>query len=82
MPRPKSHYRQGKYKGLLKTNIPKHYTKTPDADNLVKFIFDSLQGDDGFFIDDKQIVELNCIKRYIEQDEEPKTLIMIDKYEG
>ena len=82
MPRPKSHYRQGKYAGILKDNIPKHYTKCSDIDNLAKFILDTLQGDDGFFIDDKQVVELNCIKRYIEQDEKPKTIVMIDKYEG
>ena len=82
MPRPKSHYRQGKFKGILKENIPQHFTKTPDADNLIKLVFDALQGEDGFFIDDKQIVELNCIKRYIEQDEKPKTIVMIDYYEG
>ena len=82
MPRAKTHYRQGKYEGILKDNAPKHYTKTPDADNLIKLVLDALQGDDGFFIDDKQVVELNSIKRYIQQDEEPKTIIMIDKYEG
>ena len=82
MPRPKSHYRQGKFKGMLKDNIPQTYTKTPDIDNLIKMVLDSLQGDDGFFIDDKQVVELNSIKRYIEEGEEPRTIVMIDNYEG
>tara|TARA_Y100001938_G_scaffold150447_1_gene241404 strand:+ start:746 stop:994 length:249 start_codon:yes stop_codon:yes gene_type:complete len=82
MPRPKSHYRQGKFKGMLKDKIPQTYTKTPDIDNLIKMVLDSLQGDDGFFIDDKQVVELNSIKRYIEEGEEPRTIVMIDNYEG
>ena len=82
MPRPKTHYRQGKFKGILKDNIPQFYTKTPDVDNLAKLVLDSIAGDDGFFLDDKQVVELNCIKRYIEQDEKPKTIVMIDYYEG
>ena len=34
-----------------------------------------------FYNDDKQVVELNCIKRYIEQDEQPKTIVMMDYYE-
>ena len=79
MPRPKSHYRQGKFKGLFKENAPKYHQNTPDIDNLAKMFLDCGNGD--FFVDDKQVVELNCIKRYIEQGEEPKTIVMIDYYE-
>ena len=79
MPRPKSHYRQGKFKGMFKAKIPQHHSKTPDIDNLAKMVLDSANGD--FFVDDKQVVELNCIKRYIKQGEQPKTIVMIDKYE-
>ncbi len=78
MPRPKNHYRTGRYRHLLKGSAPKYMKTKPDIDNLAKLILDSFSG---FFIDDAQVVELNCLKRYIEQDEQPKTIVMLDKYE-
>ena len=44
MPRPKAHYRTGKFKHLLKHNSPSIHIVKPDIDNLAKFIMDSLQG--------------------------------------
>ena len=38
--RPKSHYRTGKYKNLLKSNSPEYNIKRPDIDNYIKYIFD------------------------------------------
>ena len=38
MPRPKSHFRTGKYKHLLKDDIPEFHSSVPDLDNLVKFL--------------------------------------------
>ena len=36
MPRPKSHYSTGKFKHLLKSDIPETHGIRPDLDNLVK----------------------------------------------
>ena len=60
--RPKSHYRTGKNSHLLKAEAPLWHTGTPDADNLVKFICDSLNG--VFWKDDKVICELHVRKYY------------------
>ena len=79
MPRPKHHYRSGKYKHLTKGSAPKHHKTKPDIDNLAKLVLDSFNN--RFFLDDSQVVELSCLKRYVEQDEQPKTIVMIDKYE-
>ena len=53
----------------------------PDLDNLVKFVADALQGVDGFYLDDCQIVEIKAEKHYATKSELPKTVIMIDKFE-
>ena len=60
--RPKSHFRTGKYSGLLKSNAPCWHTKTPDADNLAKFVCDSLNGI--FWRDDSCVCKLNVTKKY------------------
>ncbi|GAG47122.1 unnamed protein product, partial [marine sediment metagenome] len=44
MPRPKNHYRTGKYAGILKDNAPVWHTKKPDIDNIFKLVADSLNG--------------------------------------
>lgn len=51
--RPKSHYRTGKYAGLLKPSAPKHHITKPDIDNLDKFVLDAL---DGVFWTDDAII--------------------------
>lgn len=78
--RPKSHYRTGKYRNILKSNAPVIHISRPDADNLVKFVLDSLNK--VFYNDDSQVCELMAIKRYAEQDEEPKTEVMIQTHYG
>ena len=72
MPRPKSHYRTGKYAGVLKDNAPIYHTKVPDIDNLVKFAFDCLNK--LAWNDDAQVSELSAIKVY---SDEPRTEIQI-----
>ena len=64
MPRPKSHYRTGKYAHLLKEkckDIVYHKYK-PDLDNLVKYISDVMNK--GFYVDDSQICVLQAEKKY------------------
>ena len=60
--RPKAHYRSGKKAHLLKENAPIWHTKTPDADNLVKFVCDALNGI--FWKDDSRICELSIVKQF------------------
>lgn len=47
--RPKSHY----LKGELRETAPKHYTQTPDLDNIEKAVLDGLNK--VAYVDDKQI---------------------------
>lgn len=68
MPRPKSHYTK---KGLRQT-APIFHTAKPDSDNLVKLIFDALNG--RFWRDDSQIVKLFVTKLYSSQ---PQTEILL-----
>ena len=75
--RPKSHYRTGKYSYLLRDDAPTHHTKTPDVDNLAKFVADSFNTH--FYKDDSQIVELKAEKYYISQGEQARTEVMIDE---
>lgn len=57
--RPKSHFNR---KGILLPSSPKHYTKKPDIDNLIKFILDALNGQ--LYIDDSQIISITATKQY------------------
>ena len=42
MPRPKKHYRTGKYSHILKDNSPVWHTNKPDRDNLEKAVLDCM----------------------------------------
>lgn len=64
MPRPKKHFRTGKYKHLLKDGVPEFHSSTPDLDNLVKFVCDVIQGRERFILDDRQICMLQAEKIY------------------
>lgn len=44
MARPKSHYRTGKYSGILKDSAPTLHIKKPDIDNLRKLTMDAMTG--------------------------------------
>lgn len=62
-PRPKNHYRTGKYSDQLKPTAPHIHTNMPDVDNLSKFILDAMN--EVFYEDDRQVVELNSHKEYV-----------------
>jgi Holliday junction resolvase RusA-like endonuclease len=64
--RPKSHYKTGKNSHLLKDTAPKYNTNNKDLDNMVKFILDALN--DKLYVDDCQIIEINCKKMYSQGD--------------
>jgi len=72
--RPKIHYGTGKNANKLKESAPMWHTKTPDVDNIVKFIADSLNKI--FWRDDSIICQLVVIKMY---SESPRVRIEISK---
>ena len=72
MPRPKSHYRTGKYSHLLKDNVVDLHTFKPDLSNLIKLYEDILQPD--FYVDDSQISNLQAVKLY---GEKPRTEVFM-----
>ena len=76
MPRPKAHYRTGKYAHLLKEKCKDivYHSNTPDLDNLCKFYMDLMNK--GFYVDDSQICWLQAVKKYSEL---PRTMVYIDE---
>ena len=64
MPRPKNHYRTGKYANILKDDFKDivHHSIKPDLDNLVKMIADVIQPQ--MICDDSQICILQAEKKY------------------
>ena len=78
MPRPKTHYRTGKFKHLLKDGYEAvvNHTFTPDLDNLLKLICDTIQGQDRMICDDSQICMLQAEKIY---GETPMTEVIIEE---
>ena len=75
MPRPKSHFRTGKYSNLLKADAPSLHSSKCDLDNLVKMICDTIQGKDRMICDDSQICWLSALKLY----GEPRTKVTIEE---
>ena len=62
MPRPKSHYRSGRYSHLLKHDAPKLHVSKPDIDNIVKFYLDAMTG--SFWMDDASVCTIEASKIY------------------
>lgn len=57
-PRPKSHYRTGRFFDVLKTDAPTDHMQTPDVDKLLRLISDALTiarviEDDKFIVDER-----------------------------
>lgn len=71
LPRPKKHYRTGRYSHLLKGWAPIHHTEKPDKDKLDRAIYDALT-ESGIIKDDKVIVGGSSWKRW-SWDREPDT---------
>jgi Holliday junction resolvase RusA-like endonuclease len=64
--RPKTHYKTGKFAGILKDTSPKYNTNNKDLDNMVKFVLDALN--DKLYTDDSLIFEITCSKLYSDAD--------------
>ena len=66
--RPKSHYRSGKYKHILKDSAPFFHESKPDIDNLIKWTCDCANGI--LFPDDMRITGIYATKQYSENGNE------------
>ena len=62
MPRPKSHYRSGRYSHLLKNDALPYPIVKPDLDNIIKFYLDSMTG--LFWKDDAYVCSIEASKCY------------------
>lgn len=64
-PRPKSHYRTGKFAHLLRNVAPRQMFVGPDLDKLIRAIGDALV-DACALVDDKQINLIRAAKKWTE----------------
>ena len=78
LPRPKHHYRTGKYKHLLKDRCKDviYHSIKPDLDNLVKFYSDLIAGKDRMIHDDSQICVIQAEKKY---GNPPRTIVIVEE---
>ena len=67
--RPRAHFK----KGQLKPDAPRHVLKTPDIDNLAKFVLDAIQKK--ILWDDKFVTTLVVHKRWCSTKNEQRTEI-------
>ncbi len=79
-PRPKNHFRTGRFAGEKKPNAPGYHTKRPDRDNLDKAVLDALT-QCGFWVDDAQAAAGEILKFYCPDDWAPGCTITITKLE-
>ena len=63
LPRPKSHYRTGKFSHLLKDSAPEDHQSRCDIDNISKVVLDKITRA-GIWIDDSQVISLTASKRW------------------
>lgn len=74
LPRPKGHYRQGKYAGLLRPSAPRSMQVGPDLDKLVRAVGDGVVSACAI-VDDKQICQIHAHKVWT--SEEPTTYVRL-----
>lgn len=67
-PRPKDHYRTGRFSHLLRDDARHHWTTTPDTTKIWRGLEDSLTG--VVWQDDSDIVDSRIAKRYVWKDEQ------------
>jgi Holliday junction resolvase RusA-like endonuclease len=80
-PRPKSHYGSGKNANTLKASAPEHCNSVAkDIDNLAKFYCDAFNCI--HYLDDRQVVKLEAIKRWAKTGEIPHVQMDIFKIVG
>ncbi len=77
LPRPKSHFRTGRFGHLVKDAAPRHPCArgTGDGDNYAKAVLDALEGQ--AFGDDSQVCDLTVRKRYATEESPPGVRVSI-----
>lgn len=63
MPRPRAHYRGGRHADEVRADAPRHPTKRPDLDKLLRSTLDALT-DAGAVDDDANVVRILALKTY------------------
>lgn len=63
LPRPKSHYRTGKFAHLLRDGAPRLHGTTPDLDKLLRSTCDALTTA-GVYADDARVSQVFAVKAY------------------
>lgn len=81
MPRPKSHYRSGRYSHLLKPDVPRLPGRYPDIDKLCRSTLDALRMG-GAYRDDAQVTTLHAFKRFAPYPQEPHARIRMGRSTG
>lgn len=78
-PRPKTHYGTGRNATKLKDSAPRHHTKTPDLDKLLRGVLDPMTVKCGgnVLMDDACVMQLKAGKRYAEHGESTGALVSI-----
>jgi Holliday junction resolvase RusA-like endonuclease len=74
--RSKKHYGSGRNATVLKDTAPLYPVTKADVDKLARHILDSLTG--SVIKDDKQVIDLSIVKRYVEDDEQPRTTVEVE----
>lgn len=64
-PRPKSHYRTGRYAQLLREDAPEWKDTAPDLDKCQRAILDALTGT--VVVDDRQVAKLDASKFFTDR---------------
>lgn len=78
MPRPKGHYRTGRYSHLLKESAPRYHSVKPDTDKLIRAVLDAItQG--GVIHDDSQAAVIHAEKHYADDVFPPGCVIVINE---
>lgn len=63
MPRPRSHYRTGRFAALLRDGAPGYQSARPDVDKLLRAVLDGLTMG-GLWADDGQVAKVTASKVY------------------
>jgi crossover junction endodeoxyribonuclease RusA len=64
LPRPKGHYRTGRYAGMLRDSAPAHPAGKPDLDKLVRAVLDAIGSTGAVWHDDSQVIDIEAGKHY------------------
>lgn len=75
-PRPKAHYRTGRFSGQLKPTAPVWHLQRPDIDKLERAILDACTGI--AFVDDSQVVNVNKHKGWGDESNAGVRVSIID----